>query len=69
MQQRQFLHNIAGVRKGMVPEKEEEKKEGFKPVSINHFREKMLMEEKMNAAPQQDNNTQGDKIMGEQKPH
>ena len=46
MQQRAFLHNIAGVRKGAVAEKEEEKKSNFKPVSINNFREKMLQEEK-----------------------
>lgn len=42
LQQRAFLHNIAGVRKGVVDTKEEEKKEGFKAVSVNNFRERML---------------------------
>lgn len=49
MQQRAFLNNIASIRKGPVPDKVEEKKEEFKAVSVNNFRERMLQEEKMMA--------------------
>lgn len=47
MQQRAFLQGIAAIRKGGVEEKEEEKKSDFKAVSVANFREKMLMEERM----------------------
>ena len=47
MQQRAFLQGIAAIRKGNVEEKEEEKKSDFKANSVANFREKMLMEERM----------------------
>lgn len=42
MQSRAFLNNIASVRIGAIPNKEEEKKTDFKPVTVNNFRERML---------------------------
>ena len=47
IQQRAFLHNIAGIRNGPVPDVVEEKKGDFKAVSVVNFRERMLQEEKL----------------------